>query len=229
MATWLLIGAILVAVAASGQNKPLPTVPGPTGLVSAVAGAPISAQQVDERTRTAPDGTSTTHTLVSRIYRDHAGRMRVEYRQETQNGESMGFAAVFDPDDRSMFVLLVDHKIAAYLQKPDPSSPPAAMAFATLGEPLPPRKWERTTQALGTDVMQGIEVEGMRFVQTSDEQPPITAVTDTWANRKLGLILVEEASGPGWKGTARLENIDRREPDPALFAIPPDYTVRQLE
>lgn len=83
------------------------------------------------------------------------------------------------------------------------------------------------TEALGTQIIQGVEVEGVRTVQTSEDEPPLTAVHETWRCPKLRLTLVIETSGPNWKQTARLQNVDWRDPDPALFVIPPEYTIQE--
>ena len=44
---------------------------------------------------------------------------------------------------------------------------------------------------------------------------------------ELGLTLQIEATGPNWKRTAKLQNLDRREPDPALFEIPSGYRIQE--
>ena len=75
--------------------------------------------------------------------------------------------------------------------------------------------------------MLGIEVEGVRTVQTSEDQPPLTAVHEVWRCPKLHVTLGIEVSGPTWKQTAKLQNVEWREPDPALFAIPSEYTIQE--
>jgi hypothetical protein len=69
-------------------------------------------------------------------------------------------------------------------------------------------------------------VEGARVVQTLENQPHLISTHEAWFARSLGLTLAIEASGPNWRHTARLQNLDRHEPDPALFVIPPDYTIQ---
>jgi hypothetical protein len=50
----------------------------PRGMVFPVSGAPITLEEVEERTRTLPDGATDTEILREKIYRDSAGRMRIE-------------------------------------------------------------------------------------------------------------------------------------------------------
>jgi hypothetical protein len=53
---------------------------GPVGLVFPIAGGPFSAEQREERRRMFPGGTSRSETILSQIYRDRAGRVRIELR-----------------------------------------------------------------------------------------------------------------------------------------------------
>jgi hypothetical protein len=64
---------------------------------------------------------------------------------------------------------------------------------------------------------------------TSDDQPSLVAVFEHWMSRELGLIGLQKYSGPDAKNTSRIEKIDRTPPDPALFVIPADYSIRELE
>jgi hypothetical protein len=45
---------------------------------------------------------------------------------------------------------------------------------------------------------------------------------------ELGVVGMSSFSSPtGGERTARIRNVIRGEPDPALFVIPPDYTIQQ--
>jgi len=220
------LAALMFVVAASAQSGPLAVSPGPSGLVFPVSGAPFSAQQVEERTQTAPDGISSTEEMVSQIYRDGAGRMRIEYRFRLPNGDSFRIIDLIDPVARSVVTLLVDSKIADYLVRPHSDSGPFNVGFPAVGRALPEGHWHATTEVLGARMIEGIEVQGSRVLQTSDDQFGLTAVRESWSSPSLRMTLVEEASGPGWKHTAKLENVDRQEPAPDLFVIPPDYTIQ---
>ena len=75
-------------------------------------------------------------------------------------------------------------------------------------------------------MFQGLRVEGTRTTRTSEDQPPLKAVEEQWFVRDLHLTLLVKASGPGWTHTAELRNVDRQEPDPALFVVPSNYTIQ---
>jgi hypothetical protein len=164
--------------------------------------------------------------MVSQVYRDSAGRVRIEWRIEGGRGESADIVYLFDPVAYTMVILLAEQRVADRQTVPKSNSGDFGAGLPSVGQPLPAGKWQTKTEKLGARVIEGIEVEGERAVQTSEDQPPLVAVGETWFSRNLGLTLVAEASGPGWRHTAKLQDVDRREPDPALFVIPPDYTIQ---
>jgi hypothetical protein len=61
----------------------------------------------------------------------------------------------------------------------------------------------------------------------SNHEPPLVAVDESWVSRKLGLVLVVEAFCPNWKHSAKLQNLNRGDPDPALFVIPAGYAIQE--
>ncbi len=103
------------------------------------------------------------------------------------------------------------------------------LSFTTI-DPLikAPGKKTSKTESLGKQTIEGIEFEGTRTTTTVADQPSIVGVQDHWAARDLGLFGLEKSSGPELESTAKIRNLDRREPDPALFAPPPDYNIRDL-
>jgi hypothetical protein len=42
----------------------------------------------------------------------------------------------------------------------------------------------------------------------------------------LGVTLLARMSGPNWKHTVKVDNINRTEPDAGLFTIPSDYAIQ---
>jgi hypothetical protein len=199
---------------------------GPVGLVFPIAGGPFSAEQREERRRMFPGGTSRSETILSQIYRDRAGRVRIELSIHGHDGESAGIVHLIDPVAYSVVTLLVESRIADRMAVPPSSSGRFNVGLPAVGRPLPVREWQTNTEALGTRIIEGVETEGTRTVEMSYGQPPLTAVHEMWSSRRLGMILAIEASGPDWSHTARLQHLEQREPDPSLFAIPADYTIQ---
>ncbi len=148
MTIFAIIVALIFVVAASAQDAGLPVKARPVGLVFALPGGPLSAQQVEERTSTFPDGTSSTETLVSQIYRDSAGRIRIEWRMQGIHGESFGIVDLIDPVAYSIVTLLVDSKIANYLVAPHSSSGPFQVGLPAVGRPIPAGKRQAESEIL---------------------------------------------------------------------------------
>jgi hypothetical protein len=123
-------------------------------------------------------------------------------------------------------MLLVDEKVAVYFIEPHSDSEPFNIGFPAPGKAMP-MEWETKTERLGTRVIDGVEVEGTRMVRTSADQPPLIAIYEIWRSGSLGVTFLVETSGPDWKHTAKLQKLNRYEPDPALFVIPADYAIQE--
>ncbi len=92
-----MISVALISTALFAQTpspKPAQQIP-PVTMVLPVAGAPLSVEIVEERTTKLPDGTSKTEVLTSKVYRDGAGRMRIEMEVPGDSGESEAVSPTF--------------------------------------------------------------------------------------------------------------------------------------
>ena len=81
--------------------------------------------------------------------------------------------------------------------------------------------------------IEGVAVEGRKTTtvipagKVGNEQP-ITVVSEEWRSPELNLLVLTRHSDPRTgESSYRLQNIIRAEPDPSLFMVPPDYTVRE--
>lgn len=228
LSIWLIVAALSFVVLGSAQVLGGSPRPGPAGLVLPITSAPLSAEQIEERTRTLPPGTSSREIVRSTVYRDSAGRMRIESVLAASPGESVPLVSLVDPVAGSIVALVTPAKIAARITVSKSGPDAFAVAFPGIGEMLPAGTWKTKTEGLGKRTIDGVEVEGTRTTQTSEDQPSLIAVEERWFSKNLGLAVLVEASGPNWRHTAKIQKIDYREPDPALFVIPSDYTVREL-
>lgn len=80
--------------------------------------------------------------------------------------------------------------------------------------------------------IEGVLVSGSRTTTTFPagslgNDRAVVTVNEMWAAVDLpGIAVVLTTDDPrSGQRTTRLTNIDRTEPDPALFHIPPDYTI----
>jgi len=223
LAIWAL-GA-LTTLAQTPPPKQSNTV-GPSMLVMPKAAVPLSAEIVEERTTKLPDGTSKTETLTGKVYRDADSRMRIETRVQGPNDESTPAVQIIDAADGFMAILIPQEKMAVRIQMP--KQDPSKLGVARLGNPLirVPGKKSFKSEELGKQTIDGIEYEGRRTTTTSEEQPKLVGVEEEWTNRELGLIGLMKSSGPDGQSTTKLQKVDRSAPDPALFKIPADYSIR---
>ena len=96
-----------------------------------------------------------------------------------------------------------------------------------------PAKGETKTEKLEKRVVEGVEAEGQRTVTTipageiGNEQP-IQIVHERWYSPELQVVVMTRHSDPRFgETTYRLTNINRAAPDPSLFQVPSDYTLKE--
>jgi hypothetical protein len=221
-----IIVAALISAAAMLAQKPTQGIERAT-LVLPMPGTPLSAEITEERTTKLPDGTSKTEVTTSRAYRDGAGRLRTEMDIASPSG-GPSTIVIFSIPDGFMAGLIPAEKMAGRFQFPNEDRSKMGFGFSRPG-PLITAPGKRTskTENLGKQTIDGIEYEGTRTTTTVEDQPSIIGVEEEWT-APLGLIGLMKSSGPDMQVTAKLHVVDRNDPDPRLFEIPPDYSIREL-
>ena len=245
------LGVFAVAAAAIAQTAitPAPQVMFMTGQVVAVgiAGHPYSADQVTEHVQTLADGTHITQTMqTTKLYRDSAGRTRTEHTFTPPAGAVMAsgpsFIQIADPVAGYRYTLDPHTQtarrsaFAPTMQGPNmvaaaKSALPAVLpANAATTAPTRPRP-DRSHESLGTQTIEGVLAEGMRWTTTFPagsvgNDRPITTVSETWTSPDLKTLVLSKYSDPrSGEHTMRLANIVMAEPDPALFQFPAEYSI----
>ena len=77
----------------------------------------------------------------------------------------------------------------------------------------------------------GVEVAVRKITMTTPtgldgNDQPLVRVCENQYSEELKLTILSKCSDPRAGDTVtRLENLERTDPDPALFQVPPDYTV----
>jgi hypothetical protein len=85
---------------------------------------------------------------------------------------------------------------------------------------------------LGLQTVEGVPAQGTRVTRTIEagqmgNSLPIVITTETWFSPDLKVLVSSKSSDPRIGDTTyKLTNIQRSEPDPSLFQVPPDYTIR---
>jgi hypothetical protein len=89
------------------------------------------------------------------------------------------------------------------------------------------------TDDLGTQVIDGLTVQGKRMTRTvsaaqAGSERDIEVVPETWYSSDLQMVVMSKTSDPRFGDSVyKLTNISRAEPDPALFTVPSDYQMQQ--
>ena len=216
-----------------------------------VTGAPYSAEQVFDQTQTLADGTHITQkTLVNKVFRDSEGRTRKErpiFRGMNGTFEDLVIVEIVDPVSGFRYILDPYNHVAHRFAPPEGAKGPAryvdeiravpqgAKPTPTLhaASPAPPQtdRPEISTESLGSQIIEGVNAEGQKTTRTvpigmMGNDRPLVSVMESWFSPELRITVLTRNSDPRMgESVTQLRNIERSEPDPALFRVPPDYQV----
>lgn len=91
------------------------------------------------------------------------------------------------------------------------------------------------TEDLGTRNVEGVEAQGTRTTVTIaageiGNERAIEIVSERWYSNELQTVVMSRHADPRFgETTYRLANVSRAEPDKALFEVPSDYTVEDID
>jgi hypothetical protein len=162
--------------------------------------------------------TPQTHVSEVNVCRDSAGRVRTESFYDS--GLPMA-VSVRDPNKNTMTQMMVVGKTFFVISVPRPMNPP------------PGRGW--TVERLAARVIDGFPVEGLRFTRTipanaNGNDAPDSVIDEEWLSNNLGVVLEEKTESQRiGTTTKKVSQLKQVEPDPTLFTVPSDYSVRQAE
>jgi hypothetical protein len=195
--------------------------------------APYSVVEETEQTQTLGDGTHIVRKTQARLYRDSYGRTRRESFDNLSGMPSKEptHITIHDPVAGTTYWLSVQERVAQLLvpMRKHPTNPNVVQQPVLPPEEMRPRT---TSQDLGTQSIEGVLAEGVRMTTLLPEgsegnDRPIQIVRETWVSNELGLTLLEKQFDPRHgEAVMRVTSLDRSEPDPALFQVPPDYILR---
>jgi hypothetical protein len=89
------------------------------------------------------------------------------------------------------------------------------------------------TTSLGTQTINGVLADGTRYTRTIPagaigNEKPIVITSERWYSPDLQIVVLSKRDDPRMGETVtQLTNIQRSEPDPILFQVPPDYKLKQ--
>jgi hypothetical protein len=103
-----------------------------------------------------------------------------------------------------------------------------------LAPALPAAGATTQTRSLGTKQIDGMTAEGGQATVTvpagaAGNVRPMVTTQETWYARDLRLPVLTKMNNPvTGESVTRVQNVSRLEPPTALFAVPADYTVREI-
>jgi hypothetical protein len=208
-------------------------------------GAPYSATVQTTYEQKFADGNAIHGQVVTHDYRDSAGRLRSETTTSLCNiGPDGQYRPVFsvsinDPVARiSIYWRINDigEKIARFAHQPDPKSTPPPPPLTEEQRKLIALAQERSTrnshsEKLGTRIIAGFLCDGNRTTGTTPageigNDKPIEVMGEGWIARDTGIMMLRIQDEPGdGRTTTEVTDLSLTEPDPSLFAPPPDYKL----
>ena len=212
--------------AALAQTQPpaCPLVGGTFGLlqVSPRTGCPLSAVIEITNTQTLADGTHVQTKSKMLVYRDSLGRVRFDNYAPEQQAPS--FIQLFDPVEGVRYFIQPQFDVASRSKW---TGPPPSWSVGSTSPSVP----KPTVERLESQQMEGLLAIGRRTTRTipagaEGNDRALTIVSEIWISSDMGITLLEKKSDPrSGDVEKRMTNLERAEPDAALFQVPADYTI----
>jgi len=222
-----------------------------------VKGIPFSADVVRERTQVLADGNRIHRETHGATFRDAEGRTRnedemdlggaVETRMRiTINDPVAGIVTTMFPETKTAVINHFHVAGTAGTVNGGGVGVAGGKSPTELLEDLKKlraeqgvnaartRREEATTEQLGKKEIEGFTASGTRHIRTIDagaigNDRPITSTIETWFSDDLKMTILSVNDDPqSGQRTMRLTNIRLGDPDPQLFQIPADYTVKDI-
>lgn len=200
-----------------------------------VTGAPFSATIVTSHTPGEGGGNGVANSSSGSIARDSQGRTRREMQLSGigplhAQGTPPHMIFINDPVTHTNYALNADKKTGQQFTLGGNGAPPP---------PGPggrgPRGGNRnfnsegqgsvSSQSLGTKTINGVTANGTLVTRNT---PKGVVTVERWVSPDLQVAVSETRTDPRFGTTTyQLTNINRGEPDAALFSVPSDYTVTE--
>lgn len=207
----------------------------PAIFVTPVPNAPFRGVIEVRRSFVQKNGTMTPMKSMSVTWvvaRDSAGRVYREARQSlpvsSKTDATPLSVLIYDPQTRVTTALFPRQKMfrSMVVNRPPSTEPPGQLDASAAGANMPLSQFTKQEE-LGTREMDGLQVHGVREIQTlpaSDNGQPVVVTDEYWYSDYLHLNVVMKHSDPRTGSvTTTLTQVSQGEPDPSLFSIPNGY------
>jgi hypothetical protein len=202
-----------------------------------VLGQPCTVVQQNEATQPLANGAALTHRSIVHKWRDNQGRFRRESAQiEGDEAPVFQRASIIDPVNNTFVNLNLENKTAVVYHLPD-HGPDALHPYVDQFdmEILALPGVQVKVEKLGGKTISGVYAVGRRETRfrpagtvTLGNDKPIVSVSDRWVAEDLKILMASTLDDPRHREVSQVTKLDRSEPDPALFQIPSDFTVREV-
>jgi hypothetical protein len=196
-----------------------------------VAGEPYSAVRTTTFVQTLANGSTINRTTSTREARDSTGRIYRETQITSGAGSGRTMYSVFDPVNRVATNWRSDSKQATVTHLPNIAGRAQWRAAQSDGSSAHRYGPAPQVQQLGDKTIEGVDATGTRSTVTFPagafgNSQAITVTRERWVAADLGITVLETDSDPrtGTRTTA-VTNIQRSEPDAALFQPPQGYAL----
>jgi hypothetical protein len=201
----------------------------PLGQWGPILDRPFAAREVRRTVQTLADGTQVQKESLSAFFRDNLGRMR----SESQN---TFWILIYDPV--AGFTYNLDTRTKRYSKRPvsDKASSrivafnggTSELSIGQSGSGLPGAR----TENLPPQMIDGLKATGTRVTVmipagAFGNDHELTVVNERWYSDDLKALVKSSNSDPRFGTTTyELTNIVQAPPDPALFQVPVEYTIK---
>jgi hypothetical protein len=169
-----------------------------------------------------------------------AGKFKVKTADGAESEQEQHLITICDPVSQK-FIRLDTLNKTATIMGPRSVLPRPGFALQRLPQPFCSSYFKRyssmprmQSEDLGSQTISGVDAQGLRTWMVLDAPAASGAqrapsYQDHWCSEELGAIVMQAFASAqvGRRNETVLKNIERREPDAALFQIPPDYTIEQ--
>jgi hypothetical protein len=206
-----------------------------------VAGAPVSYTVNLERMQVLADGTHITRKISGDLtFRDSEGRVRRDGGMFARF-PTLRLVQIYDPVAGVHYILDTQHRVAyrfpllsdtsSGVGNADSSNPRNLSVRKTATASPNPRRPQDSTESLGSQLIDGIYVQGKRTTKvfpigSIGNDRPVTMIYETWRSPDLQIDVLAKSTDPVMgDNVTRLTKISRAEPDPLLFRVPAGYQI----
>jgi hypothetical protein len=221
-----------------------------------VTGEPYTATATTETLQVLADGNRIANRTTAFLARDSQGRTRREEALGTIGALALDgskIAFVNDPVSKTNYILDLQHHSAHAISTNSYELSPRISEQAPNNEgkkvfiaaPVPPgaeqRIWVSSvmggsavkTEALGTQVVDGITVVGKKVTRTIPagqigNERALEITSEVWSSPELHITVLSKRNDPRFGETVyRLTDIKRAEPDHSLFEVPENFSIEK--